>query len=99
MMPLVGFLPANDDRVEGTIRAIQKDLQRDGFVARYDNDPDVEGVTGTEGAFLPCSFWLADCLALLGERAERRERSSGRCSTSATTSGSWPRSTTRPSGA
>jgi GH15 family glucan-1,4-alpha-glucosidase len=72
MMPLVGFLPATDERVEGTIRAIQKELQRDGFVARYDNDPDVEGVSGTEGAFLPCSFWLADCLKLLGDEQEAR---------------------------
>jgi GH15 family glucan-1,4-alpha-glucosidase len=72
MMPLVGFLPATDERVEGTIRAIQKELQRDGFVARYDNDPDVEGVAGTEGAFLPCSFWLADCLKLLGDEQEAR---------------------------
>jgi GH15 family glucan-1,4-alpha-glucosidase len=69
MIPLVGFLPIDDQRVQGTIRAVERELGRDGLVARYDNDEDVEGVPGREGMFLACSFWLADCHALSGRRA------------------------------
>ncbi|HYG71503.1 MAG TPA: glycoside hydrolase family 15 protein [Actinomycetota bacterium] len=71
-IPLVGFLPASDDRVQGTIRAVQDGLSADGFVARYRNDPEVEGLPGREGAFLACTFWLADCLALSGRPDEAR---------------------------
>ena len=71
-IPLVGFLPAEDGRVQGTIRAIEGELTRDGFVARYRNDPDVEGLEGREGAFLACTFWLADCHALSGREREAR---------------------------
>ena len=60
LMPLVGFLPATDPRVKGTVELIEKRLLRDGFVLRYEPDPKVEGVEGTEGVFLACSFWLAD---------------------------------------
>jgi GH15 family glucan-1,4-alpha-glucosidase len=66
MMPLVGFLPADDPRVEQTIEAVRHDLMVDGFVLRYQNTSGVDGLPGTEGAFLPCTFWLADCLALAG---------------------------------
>jgi GH15 family glucan-1,4-alpha-glucosidase len=72
MIPLVGFLPVEDPRVQGTIRAVERELVHDGFVARYDNDEDVEGVPGREGTFLACSFWLADCLALSGQRERAR---------------------------
>ncbi|HEX6332256.1 MAG TPA: glycoside hydrolase family 15 protein [Actinomycetota bacterium] len=72
MIPLVGFLPIDDERVQGTIAAIRRDLGRDGFLARYQNDEQVEGVHGREGAFLPCTFWLVDCLALSGKRREAR---------------------------
>ncbi|HEU4680293.1 MAG TPA: glycoside hydrolase family 15 protein, partial [Gemmatimonadales bacterium] len=72
MMPLVGFLPATDSRVLGTVAAIQRELTTDGFVSRYAPDVDVEGVPGTEGAFLPCSFWLVDNLALQGRHQEAR---------------------------
>jgi GH15 family glucan-1,4-alpha-glucosidase len=72
MMPLVGFLPATDSRVLATVAAIQRELTTDGFVSRYAPDVDVEGVPGTEGAFLPCSFWLADNLALQGRHQEAR---------------------------
>jgi GH15 family glucan-1,4-alpha-glucosidase len=72
MIPLVGFLPCEDERVRGTVRAIERHLARDGFVARYHTDPAVDGLPPGEGAFLPCSFWLADNLALLGRRAEAR---------------------------
>jgi GH15 family glucan-1,4-alpha-glucosidase len=68
MIPMVGFLPATDDRVRGTIEAIERDLTEDGFVLRYraTEAHDVDGLQGHEGAFLACSFWLADCLHLLG---------------------------------
>jgi GH15 family glucan-1,4-alpha-glucosidase len=72
LMPLVGFLPVSDARVRGTIEAIRSGLRDDGFVRRYDSDESVDGLPGGEGAFLACSFWLADCLALLGQREEAR---------------------------
>jgi GH15 family glucan-1,4-alpha-glucosidase len=73
MMPLVGFLSATDPRVAGTIDAIQSRLMVDGFVRRYDTDSGIDGLPGGEGAFLPCSCWLADGLALQGRDAEARE--------------------------
>ncbi|HKA93171.1 MAG TPA: glycoside hydrolase family 15 protein [Acidimicrobiia bacterium] len=72
MMPLVGFLPATDERIRGTVAAIQKDLTTDGFVARYSTEEDVDGLPPGEGAFLPCTFWLADNLALMGRVDEAR---------------------------
>jgi GH15 family glucan-1,4-alpha-glucosidase len=73
LMPLVGFLPANDPRVRGTVAAIEKDLLVDGFVLRYDSNATDDGLPGGEGAFLACSFWLADNYILLDRRddAER----------------------------
>jgi GH15 family glucan-1,4-alpha-glucosidase len=73
MMPLIGFLPATDPRVVGTVKAIQTHLARDGFVARYSTDPKIDGLPPGEGAFLACSFWLADNLALQGRDDEARE--------------------------
>jgi GH15 family glucan-1,4-alpha-glucosidase len=70
MMPLVGFLPASDPRVVSTVEAIQRELMVDGFVQRYHNSTGVDGLPGGEGAFLPCTFWLADCLALMGRVEE-----------------------------
>jgi GH15 family glucan-1,4-alpha-glucosidase len=70
MIPLVGFLPAADPMVVGTVAAIQRDLMTDGFVRRYDSAQGVDGLPPGEGAFLPCSFWLADCLGMLGRTAE-----------------------------
>jgi len=74
MMPLVGFLPATDPRVRGTIEAIEHHLVVDGLVRRYAHDGagTVDGLPPGEGAFLPCSFWLADDLVLLGRRADAR---------------------------
>jgi GH15 family glucan-1,4-alpha-glucosidase len=74
MMPLVGFLPATDDRVRSTIEVIERDLTEDGFVLRYraTDAHDVDGLSGHEGAFLACSFWLADCLHLLGRHDDAR---------------------------
>ena len=73
-MPLAGFLPVDDDRVRGTIEAIERELMRDGFVLRYlPQETGVDGLPGNEGVFLPCSFWLADCWHLLGRKKEARE--------------------------
>ncbi|MEP7077412.1 MAG: glycoside hydrolase family 15 protein [Chthoniobacterales bacterium] len=66
MMPLVGFLPADDERVRNTVEAIEGELVVDGFVLRYRPENGVDGLPGGEGVFLPCSFWLADCLHMLG---------------------------------
>jgi GH15 family glucan-1,4-alpha-glucosidase len=75
MIPLVGFLPATDPRVVSTIEAVQKGLVDDGFVLRYRtaDDGEVDGLTGREGAFLACSFWLVDCLHLIGRTEEAEE--------------------------
>jgi GH15 family glucan-1,4-alpha-glucosidase len=72
MIPLVGFLPSSDPRVRGTVAAIERGLVADGFVARYIPHPSVDGLPVGEGAFLPCTFWLADNLHLLGREAEAR---------------------------
>jgi GH15 family glucan-1,4-alpha-glucosidase len=75
-IPLVGFLPASDERVAGTIRLIEERLCDEGLVIRYRTDPGSEQIDGLppgEGAFLPCSFWLADNLALLGRRDDAVE--------------------------
>jgi GH15 family glucan-1,4-alpha-glucosidase len=82
MIPLVGFLPASDARVAGTVAAIEKRLLVDGFVMRYDNVASGDGLPGREGAFLACSFWLADNYVLLGRVDEARalfERLVGIC--------------------
>jgi GH15 family glucan-1,4-alpha-glucosidase len=76
LIPAVGFLPPDDARVIGTIDAIQSELAADGFVRRYSTSDDgsaVDGLSGEEGAFLPCSFWLADALAMSGRTDEGRE--------------------------
>jgi GH15 family glucan-1,4-alpha-glucosidase len=74
MMPLVGFLPASDERVRGTVAAIERELLQDGFVQRYTQLPasDVDGLPPGEGAFLACTFWLAQNYALLGRGDEAR---------------------------
>jgi GH15 family glucan-1,4-alpha-glucosidase len=75
MMPLVGFLPADDQRVAGTVSAIERELVVDGFVHRYttSEERNLDGLRGHEGAFLPCTFWLADNYVLQGRRDEARE--------------------------
>jgi GH15 family glucan-1,4-alpha-glucosidase len=71
MMPLVGFLPADDERVRGTVRAIEQRLvTAEGFVRRYETDEKVDGLPGGEAAFLPCTFWLADCYSLQGRKQD-----------------------------
>ena len=74
MMPLMGFLPLEDKRVRGTVAAIQRELVVAGFVLRYrPEEEDVDGLPGDEGVFLPCSFWLASCLHLLGQKKKARQ--------------------------
>ncbi len=70
LIPQVGFLPPSDPRVLGTIAAIERHLLVDGLVLRYATEAGVDALPAGEGAFLPCSFWLADCYALTGRRAE-----------------------------
>jgi GH15 family glucan-1,4-alpha-glucosidase len=78
LIPQVGFLPPDDKRVIGTIEAIQRELSTtDGFVLRYPTTADhtaenLDGLPGDEGAFLACSFWLADDLAMIGRVDEAR---------------------------
>ena len=69
MMPLVGFLEATDERMVSTVAAIDRELRVDGFVRRYSHpDAAVDGLAGSEGAFLPCTFWLADNYAMMGRK-------------------------------
>ena len=73
-MPLVGFLPVTDDRVRGTVDAIERELMQDGLVLRYrPQEKGIDGLPGSEGVFLPCSFWLAMCRHLLGRKKEARK--------------------------
>jgi alpha,alpha-trehalase len=74
LMPILGFLPATDERMRSTIEAIARDLTEDGLVLRYRNEEglNADGLTGEEGTFVICSFWLVTCLAKAGE-AERAE--------------------------
>src|SRR5205823_9636785 len=75
LMPIVGFLPATDERMRSTIEAIARELTEDGLVLRYRNEQglNADGLTGEEGTFVICSFWLVSCLAKAGEvdRAEQ----------------------------
>ncbi len=70
LIPRVGFLPPTDPRVLGTIAAIQRELTEDGFVKRYETTEAGDGLPGSEGLFLACSFWLVDALHLAGWRTE-----------------------------
>ena len=78
LIPLVGFLPPDDPRVVSTVETIQRELMKDGLVLRYTQrqatsltgQADVDGLTGGEGAFLACSFWLANALRLIGRHDE-----------------------------
>ena len=70
LIPQVGFLRPDDRRVHGTVEAIERKLLRDGFVLRYDTAATADGLSPGEGAFLPCSFWLADAYVLIGRAAD-----------------------------
>ena len=74
LIPQVGFLPPTDSRVTGTVEAVRRELDHGGFVRRYSPDSGgVDGLPGSEGAFLACSFWLADALHSTGRRDEAKE--------------------------
>src|SRR5262249_2727685 len=73
LLPLVGFLPARDPRMIGTVDLIRRELDVGGLLARYRADPDVDGMPHGQGAFLACAFWLADNLVLQGRRREARD--------------------------
>jgi len=72
LIPQVGFLPPEDPRVHGTVEAIERKLLRDGFVLRYDTATTDDGLPPGEGAFLPCSFWLADAYVMIGRATDAR---------------------------
>ncbi|MCB5273552.1 Trehalase [Arthrobacter sp. SO5] len=73
LIPRVGFLPADDPRVIGTIDAVQRELTHDGFLRRYLPAESDDGLPGGEGVFLACSFWLVDALLGAGRRNEAGE--------------------------
>ncbi|MGI4946493.1 MAG: glycoside hydrolase family 15 protein [Janthinobacterium lividum] len=82
LIPLVGFLPHDDPRVQGTVRVVERELLVDGFVLRYRTESGGDGLPGGEGAFLACSFWLASAWHMQGRRAEAKalfERLLGLC--------------------
>ena len=70
LLPVIGFLPADDPRIVSTVAAVERELLVDGFVLRYRTDQTADGLSGDEGAFLACSFWLVDSYVLLGRHDE-----------------------------
>jgi GH15 family glucan-1,4-alpha-glucosidase len=79
---LTGFLPVDDPRVTGTVTRIEQSLMKDGLLLRYDSERSTDGVSGSEGTFLVCSFWLADVYVLQGRDDEAQilfERLCGLC--------------------
>jgi alpha,alpha-trehalase len=68
------FLPGDDDRLRATVKAIAEELTEDGFVLRYRTDETDDGLSGKEGTFLICSFWLVSALAVVGELQQARDR-------------------------
>ncbi|WP_353941757.1 glycoside hydrolase family 15 protein [Streptomyces sp. HUAS MG91] len=74
LLPRAGFLPADDPRIVGTVDAVQRELSHKGLLRRYSTTgSEVDGLPGDEGAFLVCSFWLADALHMIGRSEEARE--------------------------
>jgi GH15 family glucan-1,4-alpha-glucosidase len=73
LLPTVGFLPADDPRMQGTVAAIERELLVDGLVKRYSTASGVDGLPRGEGAFLACTFWYVDTLALLGRGRQARD--------------------------
>ncbi len=72
-IPIVGFLPASDPRIVGTVAAIEQRLTSDGFLLRYDTEDGSDGLPAGEGAFIACSFWLATVWHLQGRTDEARD--------------------------
>ena len=73
LAPLFGFLPADDERLRASVLAVQDELTEDGFVLRYKTDETDDGLSGKEGTFLICSFWLVSALAVVGELQRARD--------------------------
>ena len=71
-IPLTGFLPATDSRVRGTVQAIERELLHDGLLLRFKPEADVDGLSGEEGVFLACSFWLAGVYQMMGRKDDAR---------------------------
>jgi GH15 family glucan-1,4-alpha-glucosidase len=72
LIPIMGFLPGDDERVRATVLAIADELTKDGLVLRYRVDTTDDGLSGEEGTFTICSFWLVSALAIIGETARAR---------------------------
>jgi GH15 family glucan-1,4-alpha-glucosidase len=72
LLPTMGFLPATDQRIKGTIEAVERRLFVDGFLLRYDTATSDDGLPPGEGAFLACSFWMADAYLLIGRVGDAR---------------------------
>src|SRR5205807_7335579 len=70
---LFGFLPPTDERLQNTVLAIADELTENGFVLRYRTEETVDGLSGKEGTFLICSFWLVSALAIVGEQQAARD--------------------------
>jgi GH15 family glucan-1,4-alpha-glucosidase len=73
LMPTVGFLPPTDPRVIGTVDRVRTELAHDGLIRRYLTEDGTDGLPGDEGAFIACTYWLVDALALTGRKDEARE--------------------------
>ncbi len=99
LMPILGFLPADDPRMRSTIEAIARDLTEDGLVLRYRNAAEglnADGLTGEEGTFVICSFWLVSCLAKAGELERAQAAVRPARAATRTTSACWRRRSTPP---
>ena len=99
LLPLVGFLPPEDPRIIGTVEAIGEDLMVDGLIRRYHTHETQDGLSGTEGVFLACSFWYVDNLVLQGRQQEARDDVRAAAGADATMSGCWPRNMIRSAAA
>jgi alpha,alpha-trehalase len=73
LAPMFGFLPPDDERMRASVQAIARDLTEEGFVLRYRTDETDDGLSGKEGSFLICSFWLVSALAIVGDLQSARD--------------------------
>ncbi len=73
LAPIFGFLPGDDERAHSSVIAIAEELTENGYVLRYRTDETDDGLSGKEGTFLICSFWLVSALAVVGEQARARD--------------------------
>ena len=71
--PCFGFLPANDERLHSSVLAVAEELTENGFVLRYRTEETDDGLSGKEGTFLICSFWLVSALSIIGEKVRARD--------------------------